>query len=53
MADKDIFDKFLEDKGHVRKESWITEYNKKKCPNCFSLNIKDAKKCSTCDFIPA
>jgi len=50
MDDKNIFDKFLESNGHKQKLTWIKEYNKKKCPKCFSLHMKDAEKCLTCDW---
>ena len=52
MGEKDIFDKFLEDNGHKKRQSWESDYNKKKCPECFSLHSKNAEKCSTCEWTP-
>jgi len=48
---KDIFDKFLEDTGHLEtQKSWVRDHNKKKCPECFSLHSTSATKCSVCGW---
>lgn len=48
---EDIFDKFLRKKGH-NESTWLTDYNKNKCPECFALHNKDEKECSVCEWSP-
>lgn len=50
-SEKDMFDKFLEKKGHdMNSKDWIKDYNKKKCPECYSIHKKKADFCSTCGW---
>lgn len=48
---KDIFDKFLEKRcTSIDSKDWIKDYNKKKCPECYSIHSESADFCSTCGW---
>jgi len=51
-TDIDMFDAFLTDRGHEEPETWITDYNKKQCPECFAVHKKDADECIVCNWVP-
>lgn len=48
--EKDIFDEFLQKRNPESSKSWISDYNKKKCPECFALHDTEATKCTVCDW---
>ena len=49
----DVFDEFLEDRGHeTETRSWERDYNKKRCPDCGGLHGLDAPSCSVCGWRP-
>jgi len=49
----DIFDEFLDEKGHEHETAaWEKDYNKKRCPDCGGLHALDASVCSVCGWQP-
>ena len=48
----DLFDQFLEDRGHEPSEDWEREYQKKQCPECQGLHDLTASSCSVCGWAP-
>lgn len=46
---KDIFDEFIE-KFEDTEQRWISDMNKKKCPECHSVHKKDAECCKVCGW---
>lgn len=46
----DLFDQFLERRGHGTTKTWIRDQNKKKCPVCGGLHDLDATRCTVCDW---
>ncbi|MFB6220545.1 MAG: HVO_0416 family zinc finger protein [Halolamina sp.] len=49
----ELFDEFLEDRGHATEEStWERSYNKKQCPDCGGLHENAAVECSVCGWRP-
>jgi len=51
--DEDLYDSFLESRGHeVGTREWEEEYNKKQCPECGGLHDTDATKCGSCGWVP-
>ncbi|CAI48555.1 small CPxCG-related zinc finger protein [Natronomonas pharaonis DSM 2160] len=52
-ATNDIFDDFLDDRGHeTESPTWEEDYNKKRCPDCGGLHGLDASVCSVCGWQP-
>ena len=52
-ADDDIFDEFLDERGHkTESQSWVQDYNKKRCPDCEGLHGPEASSCSVCGWRP-
>jgi hypothetical protein len=52
-ANEDIFDDFLDERGHTTESpSWERDYNKKRCPDCGGLHGLDASTCSVCGWQP-
>ena len=50
----DVFDEFLDDRGHDHTTaSWEQDYNKKRCPDCGGLHDPDASTCSVCGWRPS
>lgn len=50
-TDPDIFDKFLQKKGHkTETKDWISDKNKKQCPECYSVHKTEATKCTVCGW---
>ena len=49
----DIFDEFLDDRGHeTEAPSWEQDHNKKRCPDCSGLHGLDASMSSVCGWQP-
>jgi rubredoxin len=49
----ELFDEFLEDRGHeTEPASWEESYNKKQCPDCGGLHDRGAMECSVCGWRP-
>ena len=49
----DLFDEFLEDRGHeTEPATWDESYNKKQCPDCGGLHESPATECSVCGWRP-
>jgi hypothetical protein len=49
----DVFDKFLEDRGHETEPiGWERSYNKLQCPECMALHDDGAVECTVCDWSP-
>jgi hypothetical protein len=48
--DDDVFDQFLERRGHEPTESWDRSYNKKQCPDCGGLHELSASRCTVCGW---
>jgi len=49
----DVFDKFLEDRGHETESvGWERNYNKLQCPECMALHEEGAVECTVCDWAP-
>lgn len=49
----DLFDQFLEDRGHeTEPERWDRSYNKLQCPDCGALHAAEAANCSVCGWMP-
>lgn len=52
--DDDVFDEFLESRGHEEDErDWERSYNKKQCPDCGGVHADSATQCSVCGWRPA
>jgi hypothetical protein len=52
-ANDDVFDTFLEDRGHdTEPAGWERDYNKKRCPDCGGLHALDAARCTVCGWAP-
>lgn len=52
--DDDLFDDFLERRGHDTEETgWDRSYNKLQCPDCGGLHAPGAETCSVCGWAPA
>ena len=52
-ADDDIFDQFLDERGHeTESQSWEQDYNKKRCPDCGGLHGPEASSCTVCGWRP-
>ena len=49
-SDEDVFDRFLERRGHETEATWDREYNKKQCPECGGLHDLSATRCSVCGW---
>jgi rubredoxin len=47
----ELFDEFLEDRGHETQE-WEESYNKKQCPDCGGLHEPAAMECTVCGWRP-
>ena len=51
--DDELFDRFLEDRGHeVEDPGWERSYNKKQCPDCGGLHDQSAAECTVCGWAP-
>ena len=49
----ELFDEFLEDRGHdTESPGWEESYNKKQCPDCGGLHESAAVECSVCGWRP-
>jgi hypothetical protein len=48
--DEDVFDRFLERRGHETTQSWDRSYNKKQCPDCGGLHDLSASRCTVCGW---
>ncbi|WP_331236040.1 HVO_0416 family zinc finger protein [Natronorarus salvus] len=49
----DLFDQFLTQRGHeTGPAGWVTEYNKKQCPECGGLHDRSATECGVCGWHP-
>lgn len=48
MSEENIFDNFLN--KNENEKSWIKNYNKKQCPECFALHDTEEEKCSVCGW---
>jgi hypothetical protein len=49
-SSEDMFDQFVKDRGLEDEQTWIDDYNKKKCPDCFALHDQEAESCSVCGW---
>ncbi|MFB6300451.1 MAG: HVO_0416 family zinc finger protein [Halobacteriales archaeon] len=49
-GNEDMFDRFLEQRGHDTPETWDRSYNKKQCPECGGLHDLSASECSVCGW---
>lgn len=49
-ASDDMFDRFLQRRGHEPTESWDRCYNKKQCPDCAGLHDLSASRCTVCGW---
>ncbi|MFB6149351.1 MAG: HVO_0416 family zinc finger protein [Halobacteriales archaeon] len=49
-GNQDMFDRFLEQRGHETPETWDRNYNKKQCPECGGLHDLSASECSVCGW---
>jgi hypothetical protein len=51
--DDDLFDDFLESRGHeVGTREWDEDHNKKQCPDCGGIHDDDATECGSCGWEP-
>ena len=48
--DDEMFDQFLEHRGHETSQSWDRSYNKKQCPDCGGLHELSASQCTVCGW---
>lgn len=49
----DVFDQFLENRGHETEPvGWERNYNKLQCPECMALHDDGAAACSVCNWEP-
>lgn len=49
----ELFDEFLEDRGHeIELVRWERSYNKKQCPECAGLHEETATECTVCGWSP-
>lgn len=46
----DLFDRFLERRGHDIEQTWDRSYNKKQCPECGGLHDLSAAHCTVCGW---
>lgn len=52
-ANDDIFDDFLQNRGHdTESPSWRQDHNKKRCPECEGLHDLSATVCGVCGWEP-
>ena len=50
----DVFDEFLNDRGHeTETASWEPDHNKKRCPDCGGVHDPEATRCSVCGWQPS
>lgn len=53
MAEDDVFDEFLTQRGYETNDAgWSDNYNKKQCPDCGGLHDNSATKCTVCGWTP-
>lgn len=52
-AGDDVFDQFLETRGHdTESVGWERSYNKLQCPECMALHDDAATECEVCGWMP-
>lgn len=52
-ANEDIYDRFLESRGHEPEApDWERDHNKKRCPECMGLHELEATACGVCGWEP-
>jgi acetone carboxylase gamma subunit len=52
-ANEDIYDRFLESRGHEPDApDWERDHKKKRCPECMGLHELEATACGVCGWEP-